>query len=216
MTIITSDIRVMDKKISAAPSVRRLPSYLQIVRRLLAEGQEYVSATCIADELVIEPIQVRKDLALTGVTGIPRNGFPLAALADFIERFLGWDRTRNAVLVGAGNLGSALLGYTELRSHRLEIRAAFDSDPHKAGLRIHGIEILPMRTLPARLPHYHAPIAILTVPAPAAQQTTDILVNAGIEGIWNFTNVKLRVPGTVAIQQEDISSGYAMLCAQIK
>jgi redox-sensing transcriptional repressor len=206
---------MMDKKIIAAPSIRRLPSYLHIVRRLLDEGQEYVSGTFIAEELGLDPIQVRKDLSFTGTTGIPRRGFPLAALLDSIECFLGWDKAQDAVLIGVGNLGSALLGYPEFQSHRLNIIAAFDTNPRKIGLTIHGVRVLSMNTLPLQLRNFGARIAILTVPSDTAQEMAKLLVDAGIEGIWNFTNVKLKVSDTVAIQQEDLSSGYAMLCVKL-
>jgi redox-sensing transcriptional repressor len=135
---------------------------------------------------------------------------------DAIERFLGWDRGEDAVLIGVGNLGSALLGYPELQSHRLNITAAFDISPGKIGLTVHGVSVLSMDTLPLRLRDSGARIAILTVPSDSAQEVADILVNAGIEGIWNFTNVKLKVPDTVTIQQEDLSSGYALLCVKLR
>jgi redox-sensing transcriptional repressor len=98
-------------KVSFAPSVRRLPSYLNIIMQSQRNGDAYISGTVIAQELNLEPIQVRKDLAITGIVGKPKKGYPVDDLITAIERYLGWDRTRDAVLVGAGNLGSALIGY---------------------------------------------------------------------------------------------------------
>jgi redox-sensing transcriptional repressor len=207
---------MVKRKISAAPSVRRLPSYLHIIRQLQREGGEYISGTLIAQELNLEPIQVRKDLAITGITGKPKKGYPVEALINAIEDFLGWNTPRNAVLVGAGNLGTALLGYPEFQRHGLNIIAAFDEVPEKIGAVIHGVPVLPVDAMDIQVRASGVKMAILTVPSPFAQKTADILINAGIQGIWNFTNVKLKVPGNVAVQKEDLSSGYAMLCVMMR
>jgi redox-sensing transcriptional repressor len=203
-------------KIFSAPSVRRLPSYLQVIRDLQQEGREFISATLIAKELRLESIQVRKDLAMTGITGTPKKGFPACDLVASIERFLGWDSESGAVLVGAGNLGSALLGYRGFPLHGLSIMAAFDVDSRKIGARIHSIEILNAETMDIQIKNFGIKIAILTVPSEAAQGTAEILVRSGIEAIWNFTGVKLQVPDTVTVQQEDLSAGYAMLRVKMK
>jgi redox-sensing transcriptional repressor len=199
-------------RISAVPSVRRLPSYLHVIRAAQAEGGEYISGTTIAGELNLESIQVRKDLAITGIMGRPKKGYPIEPLLRAIEHFLGWDARRDAVLVGVGNLGSALLGYQELRVHGLTFVAAFDNNPQKIGGNIHGLKILSARNMDARIRGLGVKTAVLTVPSAYAQATADILSCAGIEGIWNFTNRKLKVPAHVVVQKEDLSSGYAMLC----
>ncbi|MDR2517681.1 MAG: redox-sensing transcriptional repressor Rex [Spirochaetaceae bacterium] len=204
------------KKISAAPSVRRLPSYLNIIRELQTGGNEYVSGTVIAQELKLDPIQVRKDLALTGITGKPKKGYRLPALITAIERYLGWDTPRNAVLVGAGNLGSALMGYAAFNCHGLTIQAAFDINPHLAGTEIHGIRVFPAGSMEAQIRESGTKIAILTVSPASAQAAADALVHAGIDGIWNFTTVKLKVPEDVVVQQEDLSSGLAMLSVMLR
>ncbi|MDR2101502.1 MAG: redox-sensing transcriptional repressor Rex [Treponema sp.] len=199
------------QKIPAIPSIRRLPSYLHTIQQLQREGEEYISGTLIAQELNLEPIQVRKDLAITGIIGKPKKGYPVAALINAIKRFLGWDSVQDAILVGAGNLGAALMGYQEFQYHGLRLIAAFDKDPEKIGSLIHGVPVLPTSALDVQVRNLGVKTAILTVPSAFAQETADILVNAGIEGIWNFTNVKLKVPDKVVVQKEDLSSGYAML-----
>jgi redox-sensing transcriptional repressor len=207
---------VTKQKITAAPSIRRLPSYLHIIRQLQREGDKYISGTVIARELNLEPIQVRKDLAITGIIGKPKRGYPLEALINAIERFLRWDSAQDAVLVGAGNLGTALLGYREFQFHGLNIMAAFDENPEKIGAVIHGVKVLPADTMEIQVRNLNIKTAILTVPFPVAQEMADILIRAGVEGIWNFTNVKLKVPENVAVQNEDLSSGYAMLCVMMQ
>jgi redox-sensing transcriptional repressor len=203
-------------KLSGSPSIRRLPSYLKIARELMAEGKSYVSGTFIAGELGYAPIQVRKDLAITGVTGLPRKGFPLAELVDAIERFLGWDKAEKSVLVGAGNLGTALLGNPEFPRHGLKFVAAFDKNPEKISRLIHNVPVYAMEEIEEKIPMLGARIAVLTVPSEAARDTAAVLARCGVEGVWNFTNVNLKMPENIAVQQEDLTSGYAMLCATLR
>jgi len=203
-------------KVSYAPSVRRLPSYLHIIRQAQRNGDYYISGTVIATELNLEPIQVRKDLAITGIIGKPKKGYPVDALISAIEHYLGWDESHEAILVGAGNLGSALMGYQEFQLHGLNVIAAFDTDPGKIGAMIHGVPILSMDSLEDNIKSLKAEIAILTVPSPFAQATAEILARAGISSIWNFTNVKLKVPEDVVVQREDMSSGYALLSVMMQ
>jgi redox-sensing transcriptional repressor len=188
---------------------------LHIIRSLRQEGP-FISGTVIAQELNLEPIQVRKDLSITGIIGKPKRGYPVDDLISAIERFLGWNAPRDAVLVGTGNLGTALMGYQDFQFHGLHLMAAFDKNPKKIGTSIHGVPVLPADTMDIQIRNFGVKLAILTVPSPFAQEITDILVGAGVEGIWNFTNLKLKVPDHVAVQKEDLSSGYAMLCVMMR
>lgn len=198
-------------KIPAVPSIRRLPAYLHIVKQARTEGNLYISGTLIAESLHLEPIQVRKDLAITGIIGKPKKGYPVEELIAAIEHFLRWDTVQQAVLIGAGNLGTALTGYQGFKDHGLEICAAFDSDSRKIGTSIHSVPIFGMDALADKITELRPALAILTAPSPSAQTIADKLVEAGIDAIWNFTNVKIKVPDTVLVQQEDLTSGYALL-----
>lgn len=205
----------MPLKLSASPSIRRLPQYLHIIKKSEEKGVEYISGTTIAQELNLEPIQVRKDLSITGIIGKPKKGYVVVELRKAIERFLGWHETRKAILVGAGNLGTALLGYGEFPSHGLSFAAAFDADPSKAGLLCHDVPILAMDELESWIGKEAPKLAVLTVPSQEAQAVCDRVTGAGIQAIWNFTNVKLKVPGNVVVQREDLTSGWALLCAML-
>jgi redox-sensing transcriptional repressor len=205
-----------EHKMHTATSVRRLPSYLQVIRELRRENDDFISATVIARELHLQSIQVRKDLAVTGINGSPKKGYPVNELVQAIERFLGWDSNSGAVLVGAGNLGAALMGHRGFLLHGLNIIAAFDIDPGKIGGRIHGITVQSTKGMDSQIRALGVKIAILTVPSECAQETADFLVHGGVEGIWNFTGVKLNVPQNVAVQQEDLSVGYALLRVKMK
>ncbi|MCD6342663.1 MAG: redox-sensing transcriptional repressor Rex [Spirochaetaceae bacterium] len=200
------------KKLSASiPTIRRLPSYLQVVKRYKSEGFTVISGTVIAEELELEAIQVRKDLAVTGIVGKPRVGYPVVELISAIEKFLNWDRGCRAIVIGAGNLGSALMGYQELKDHGLTLVAAFDMSIDRIGPRDNAPTVYPMNEMPGIVAKKEAKLAILTVPARVAQEVSDNLVAAGIRRIWNFTNVRLRVPEDILVMQEDLSSGYAVL-----
>jgi len=201
--------------VAPLPTIRRMPAYLRILRAVLATGAEVVSGTHIARKLQLEPIQVRKDFGFLGVTGKPRIGYEAKPLAAAIEALLGWDNTNAAFLVGAGRLGSALMGYEGFHRHGLEIVAAFDSDPSRVGEEINDVKILPMDKLMDLAQRMHVHIAVLTVPAPVAQEVTDMLVLGGIIGIWNFSPVTLTVPKNVVLQNEDLSRGLAELSVRV-
>lgn len=197
------------------PTIRRFPVYLRKIQECLAREEEYVSGALLADALNLDHVVVRKDLAMTGVSGTPRLGFPTKELAAAITRALGWDNPTQAVLIGVGHLGGALLGYRGFRDHNLEISLAFDANPELVGKQVHGITVLSIDELEKVIPRLHIILAILTVPGSAAQSCADKLVSAGIRGIWNFTGVSLNVPTSVKVQQEDLASGLAVLSHMI-
>ena len=202
-------------KIPASPSVRRLPTYLHIIRQAQIDGYEFISGTFIAQELQLEAIQVRKDLAITGIIGKPKRGYPVVALISAIEHFLGWDKQNKTIIVGAGNLATALTGYSEFEFHGLDFVCAFDTDPEKIGKEIHGVPIYSMASMASQVKKHKASIAIITVPSQFAQETADLVIETGIKAIWNFTNIKLNLPKGIVSQREDLTSGYAMLTVQM-
>lgn len=199
------------KKIWAGPSIRRLPSYLNVIKLALSQGEEFISGTTIAEELQLEAIQVRKDLALAGAMGRPKRGYAIKELIFSIERFLSWNLEHKAAIVGAGCLGSALIGYREFKEHGLKISIAFDNDVKKVGSTLHGVKIYHINEATSVIEKEDIKIAILTLPSGYAQKTAEVLIGAGIKGLWNFTNTKIIAPDDVAVWKEDLSSGYAML-----
>lgn len=193
------------------PSVRRLPLYLTVLEEFEREGTEWISTTDFSEVLFLKPIQVRKDLAHTGIIGKPKKGFKVDELISTIYKFLGWNNMTEAFLVGTGALGSALLGYTGFHQHGLSIAVAFDVSPDVIGKQVHGKEVLSIESLPDVARRMQVKMGIITVPSDCAQDAADRLVEAGINGIWNFSPIKLHVPDNVVVQREDISSGFAVL-----
>lgn len=202
-------------KIAAAPSIRRLPSYLHVIKKARGTGARLISGTVIAQELNLEPIQVRKDLSITGIIGKPKKGYVIEELLAAIERFLGWDKPRPTIIVGMGNLGNALMGYKEFPSHGLVFKGAFDRDAAKTGNIVSGLPIRGLYELESFIASNKITTAVLSVPSREAQETAERLVEAGIRAIWNFTNVKLKLRPEVIVQREDLTSGWAVLCATI-
>ena len=196
--------------------VKRLPSYLQLLRVLQAEGHEYVSGTVLAGVHNLEPVIVRKDLAITGIAGTPRIGFRVTELITAIERFLGWDNQTKAILVGAGNLGAALLGYHGFGNFGLRIVGAFDEDPQKIGKWIHGRKVQAMEQLAPFVQRGQINIGVLAVPAAAAQETAELMARAGIRGLWNFSPVPLALPPEIICQKEDLAEGLAVLSHRLR
>ncbi|MGL1894114.1 MAG: redox-sensing transcriptional repressor Rex [Spirochaetaceae bacterium] len=196
---------------ASVPTIRRLPSYLNVIRRALEQGLKVISGTVIASELELEPIQVRKDLAVTGIVGKPRVGYDVKELKTAIESFLNWDKKHKAIVIGTGNLGAALIGYPGFRQSGMDIIASFDISSDKVGSKILDVKIHDISTLTEIIKENVVDIAILTVPSEFAQKITNTLIDAGITAIWNFTNEKLKVPENVLVLREDLSSSYAVL-----
>jgi len=197
------------------PSVRRLPAYLRFLQGLETRGREVVSCTHIADALGLVSTQVRKDLAITGVIGKPKVGYSVASLIAAIQGFLGWNNTSDAFVIGAGNLGRALMGYEGFREHGLNIVAAFDSDPAKVGQQIHGKEVFPLEKLHDLADRLHVLIGVLCVPAASAQDVSSYLVLSGIRAIWNYTPVALDVPESVVVEDVKLSASLAVLSSRL-
>ncbi len=201
----------MEQRTAGVPTLKRLPLYLRLLRQMKEKDEAYASGAVVARELGLDPIVVRKDLAITGAVGRPRLGFEINEIITAIEEFLGWSNTSDAFLVGAGNLGTALLGYQGFEQHGLRIVAIFDANPKLIGKTIHGKTVLDIKKLPNLAKRMHVQIGILTATASVAQGIADTMIEGGIRGIWNFTPAKLTVPEHVILQREDLASSLAVL-----
>ena len=197
-------------------SLRRLPIYYRCLQQMRTAGVVHVSCADLARALGLEPTQVRKDIEMTGIVGKPRVGYGMKELVAWLENFLGWNRPKEAVLVGAGSLGSALLGYGKFPSHGLEIVAVFDIDPEKIGQRVKGREVQPLLLLPEFIHRTGALVGVITTPASAAQSVTDLMVSAGIRAIWNFAPAYLHVPQPVILQNEDFYHSLASISYKLE
>jgi len=198
------------------PSIQRLPVYLRFLKEQRLQGQTGVSCTQIAEGLGQLSVQVRKDLAITGISGRPKVGYQIDDLIQAIEVFLGWNRITRAFLAGAGSLGSAILGYKGFQSFGLEIVAAFDSNLDKIGKIIHGCRVYSTDRLIEMGRDMHIDIGILTVSAHAAQEVANLFVDVGVRGIWNYTPVRLELPEHLVCEQVKLSESFAVLSRTIR
>ncbi|MCG8571429.1 MAG: redox-sensing transcriptional repressor Rex [Spirochaetes bacterium] len=200
-----------DIKSISIPTIRRLPVYHHYLEKLKKTGVTTVSATTIARALQQQPIQVRKDLAITGIIGKPKVGFDIDELLDAIKEVLGWKNNTDLILIGCGNLGTALIGYSGFKKYGINIVAAFDNDRRKIGRKIQDVPVLHIDKMKELCQRLHIEIGILTVSVTQAQQVADLMVDAGILAIWNFVAAALKVPEGVAVQQHDMAASLAIL-----
>ena len=160
------------------PTIRRYPIFLRAIGEMMDAGEAFISSSVLAERLGLDPVLTRKDLAMAGVPGRPRRGYPAGELRAAINRALGWDSATDAVLVGAGSLGSALLGYAGFKEQNLSIVAAFDANPRLAGSTVHGVKVRPLAEMARLVRRLKVHLAILTVPTAAAQACAATLVEA--------------------------------------
>lgn len=175
-----------------------------------------ITSAQIAEALDIDPTQVRKDFAAIGLQGMGRVGFDVCEVCRAIRVCVGFDRQYDAVLIGVGHLGGALLAYSGFARYGLRIVGAFDADRGKVGKEVAGHKVRAMRGLESFIERRKIRLAILTTPVEVAQRLTDRLISAGIRAIWNFTPTRLTVPEGVLVRNEHISIGLSEIAYHLK
>lgn len=198
----------MPKAISVQ-ALQRLPLYLQYLKMVPDEAN--ISARALGAALGFGEIQVRKDLAAVSDGGRPKVGYVVGELRHDIGTFLGYDNANDAVLVGAGQLGKALLSYEGFAEYGLNIVAAFDADERKCGTDASGKQIFPLEKLSSLCGRMKIEIGIITVPSRAAQEVCDKLCASGIRAIWNFAPAHIFVPEGVLLKNENMAASLAVL-----
>lgn len=193
------------------PALRRLPWYLAYVSLLRERGVEYVSSTQISRELKVDASQIAKDLSFLDIKGKTRIGYEVKLLEHKLEEFLGFRRQHRAVIVGAGSLGGALMQDSGLNRYGMEIVAGFDVDPALVGKEKHGLPVYHVDDLVEMVEELNAGIGIVTVPVEHAQETADLLIEAGVKAIWNFTPYRICVPEGVVISNTSIYAHLAVM-----
>lgn len=192
--------------------LKRLPSYLAYLKSLPEDSSPFISATSIANALNMGEVQVRKDLAVVSKAGKPKIGYPRTDLVENISRYLCYDNTTDAILVGAGKLGQALLDYSGFAAYGLNILAAFDAAPVSGSSK----PILPMEEMNRFCRENNVHMGIITVPAQCAQEVCDRMIQCGIKAIWNFAPVHLDVPQHTLVQNENMATSLAVLSMHLQ
>ena len=202
-------------KISKA-TIERLPLYLHYLQEENSKGMQYISSSIIAQNIAVSSVLVRKDLALvSSEAGRPRLGFAISRLIVDIEKFLGYDKISDAVVVGAGGLGRAFLGYEGFKNNGLNVVAAFDVNKDLVGTYVADKPILAMEDLQSFVRENKIPLGIVTVPKAAAQTVVDALAKAGVRAIWYFAPAPVRVPKDIVLKTEDLAASLAVLAGKL-
>lgn len=203
-----------EKKVSKAV-LKRLPSYLAYLKSMPEDAPAHISATSLAAALGMGEVQVRKDLAIVSDGGRPKIGYLREALVMDIEQFLGYDNTTDAVLIGAGKLGQALMGYSGFDDYGLNIHAAFDIEP-QMDRTDDGTPIYHISKLEHFCKVHKVLMGIITVPAEQAQEVANMLIAGGVKAIWNFAPVHLDVPSNILVQYENMATSLAVLSVHLR
>lgn len=193
------------------PTLRRLPWYLAYVSMLRWENVEYVSSTQISKKLNVDASQIAKDLSFLNLKGKTRIGYQVSSLEQELQDFLGFKKKHNAVIVGTGSLGAALMADSGLHKYGLNIVAGFDINPSLIGSTISGVTVYHSCRLEEMRAQLKAEIGIVTVPVEYAQSVVDQMVAAGIKGIWNFTPARLHAPAGIVIENTSIYAHLAVM-----
>ncbi|NLF40455.1 redox-sensing transcriptional repressor Rex [bacterium] len=173
--------------------ILRLSQYRDALLRLKAEGFVKIFSDILGEAVNVTPAQVRKDFSIFGISGNKRGGYDIGSLLARLDDILGKHEQQSAILVGAGNLGVALMHHKAFEQRGIRIMAAFDKDPARHGGQ-NGIPVLPMGDLPAFVERHSVKAGILCVPADAAQEVLDAMIAAGIKGVLSFAPIQLKTP----------------------
>lgn len=190
-------------------TLQRLPRYLNYLKTLNEEGN--ISSTEIAKKLGLNDVQVRKDLSAVSSGGRPKVGYNVKGLILDLKEFLGYNAVNDAVMVGCGNLGKALMSYRGFSEYGLKIVAGFDVSEDIIGGNIGDKPILSLDSLPEYCKKNGIKIGVITTPAQAAQGACDLLIKGGIKAIWNFAPTHIEVEDGVLVQNENMASSLALL-----
>jgi len=199
------------RSILPEPTLRRLPWYLSYVRMLDNAGIEFVSSTQISQQLNVASSQIAKDLSFLNIRGKTRIGYEVHSLMRELEDFLGFTRQHDAVVIGTGSLGAALMQDRGLSQYGLNIVAGFDIRSEIIGRQEGGIPVHDIAHLSDWQQTHNASIAIITVPVDHAQEVADLAIASGITALWNFTPYRIKAPDHVVIANTSIYAHLAII-----
>lgn len=193
------------------PTLRRLPWYLAYAQLVQHSGETFLSSTQIAKNIAVDASKVAKDLSYVQISGRTRVGYDVNELVEVLEKFLGFTKSHKAFLFGVGSLGGALMHDNGLNHFGLEIVTGFDVKYELAGTSINRIPIHHVDRFKELQKQTGINIGVLTVPVERAQETADMMIEGGIQAIWNFTPFRIRVPDNIIVQNTSIYAHLAVM-----
>lgn len=200
----------MSEKIPQAV-IRRLPRYYRYLEELLARGEDKISSSKMSSDMGLNASQIRRDLNCFGGFGQQGYGYSVSKLKNEIAHILGLDRTYKVIIIGAGRIGQALMGYSNFIREGFNIIDIFDGDPSKVGMTVEYKSVRHTSDLPEYLGRHSVDIAFICTPKEAAQSIADLLVSLGLRAIWNFAPVDVCVRKGVAVENIHLSDSLHVL-----
>ena len=204
-------MKTNSKKTISGAAIRRIPMYLFYLKSLQIKGLKYITAPSIGNVLDVDPTQIRKDFAEISIKGKTKIGYEISTTIEKIEIFLGYHIHRQAFLVGAGNLGTALLNYADFHTEGIEIIKGFDLDLKKIETEIKGVVIFDIQDIQEHFTKTPVDIAIIATPHNNAQEVLDFMIEVGVKAFWNFSTMPLSAPSDIIIENTCIDSSLAMI-----
>ena len=186
-------------------TAKRLPLYYRFLKNLHSSGKQRVSSAELSEAVKVDSATIRRDFSYFGALGKKGYGYNVNYLLNFFKETLVQDTFTNVVLIGVGNLGTAFLQYNFTKNNNTRIEWAFDIDKNKIGKKVGDVVVYDLAELEERLMGENVPVAILTVPASAAQSITDRLIKVNISGILNFTPARISVPPSIRVHHIDLA-----------
>ena len=205
----------MDNKEISQAVIGRLPRYFRYLGELKDEGIERISSQELSDIMKATASQIRQDFNNFGGFGQQGYGYKVEYLYEEIGKILGLNRTHNLIIIGAGNLGQALANYMNFERRGFLFKGIFDNTPALYGKKIRNMEICPMEEMESFVKANGIDIAVLTIPKTQAVAVAELLVQAGIRGIWNFAHVDLNVPKEIQVENVHLSDSLMKLTYNI-
>ena len=206
----------MESKNISPAVIKRLPRYYRYLGDLLKSGIDRISSKELSERMQVTASQIRQDLNNFGGFGQQGYGYNVEYLYKEFAKILGLDKDYNLIIVGAGNLGTAITNYTDFAKRGFYVKQVFDIKPELIGKKIGDIEILGMDSLPDYIKNNQVDIAAITVPKEMATETAAKLVKCGIKAIWNFAPVDLRLPKDVIVETIHLSDTLMRLSYSLK
>lgn len=200
----------MDKKISLAV-IKRLPRYYRYLGDLLENGITRISSKDLSKKMNVTASQIRQDLNNFGCFGQQGYGYNVELLYEEIKKILGLDKSYNLVIIGGGNIGQALVNYANFQKRGFNFIGIFDINPRLIGMTIRGIEIYDIDKLEEFLKTHDVDIVVLTLPKNNAVKVSQIIIDCGIKGIWNFSHVDLKTPKDVVVENVHLTDSMMTL-----
>lgn len=209
--VYKSEVFLMEERQISKAVIKRLPRYYRYLGEILNNGVERISSSELSNKMQVTASQIRQDLNNFGGFGQQGYGYNVQYLYEEIGKILGIDRNHNMVIIGAGNLGKAIVNYSDFEKRGFVIKGIFDNNPKIKGTKIRGIEVRMMNELTDFIKDNEIEIVALTIPKEAARQIAKVVADAGVKAIWNFAHTDLNLPDDVIVENVHLSESLMRL-----